>query len=96
MHPGSIRRQVGGESLAAPTTGPRPVVARARQYGSPLRRGPTSSGQGGSDTLLNPESGRSRLGERSTPSIVEAAHVLGANSLDEAAEAIGLDWKGAC
>ena len=38
MHPGSIRRQVGGESLAAPTTGPRPVVARALQYGSPVRR----------------------------------------------------------
>ena len=27
-------------SLAAPTTGPRPVVARTRQYGSPVRRGP--------------------------------------------------------
>ena len=34
-----------------------------------------SSGQGGSDTLLDPESGSvSRLAERSTPSIVEAAH----------------------
>ena len=75
MRPGSIRQQVGSE--VASSADNRPATCGCPSSTVRISRTPrsTSSGQGGSDTLLEPESGSgSRLAERSTPSIVEAAH----------------------
>ena len=75
MRPGSNRRQVVSE--VASSADNRPATCGCPSSTVRVSRTPrsTSSGQGGSDTLLDPESDSgSRLAERSTPSIVEAAH----------------------